>query len=156
MFLQSAKKRERKENVPLKREDEFETDTPLDLVHAFERCANYPKDLEGVLALCQALRKAADTYAVRMAAIVNRCVEWSEYCPTDHDLIVVAQELRDAARRAAGGIEPWKRRDLCLKCGGTGWEPRQSRGGYESVARCSAGCAVPEPHGACLAPEVLR
>ena len=133
-----------------------EEKTPGELIVRFERCANWPRDPEGVIALAQGLRKAATEYGQSMESIVDRCASLSQYCPTDYDLRTVAQEMRDDARRAAGGIQPWQRKEICQKCGGTGWEPQRPRGGYTGVARCSAGCAVPAPHGYCLSPEVLR
>ena len=87
---------------------------PEDLViSAFSRCQNYPKERTGVLGLAQGLRNAATVSGTQMAAIVARCQELSQYCPTDYDLLQVANELALLSRpRAPMG---------CRECQGSGW-----------------------------------
>ena len=65
----------------------------------FGRCSNYPREKEGVQFLAQGLAKAADATGVEMQAIVDRCAELSQFCPTDYDLLTVASEMK-AQRRA--------------------------------------------------------
>jgi len=72
---------------------------PASLVLAFERCANYPRDAEGVIVLIDGLRNASIRAGIEMSKIVNRCVQSSEWCPTDHDLFTVAAELRAEERQ---------------------------------------------------------
>jgi hypothetical protein len=94
-------------------EEEQDETAPEELVAAFSRCSNYPKDKEGVLFLAQGLRKAATASGTQMAAIVARCQELSQYCPTDYDLLQVANELALLSRpRAPMG---------CRECQGSGW-----------------------------------
>ena len=88
------------------------------VVAAFSRCQNYHKERAGVLGLAQGLRNAATATGVTMAAIVARCQELSQYCPTDYDLGQVAAELAVLSRpKAPMG---------CEKCQGSGWESHTS------------------------------
>ena len=85
----------------LDNEHEPTDDGPEELVtRAFSRCSNWPKDRLGVLGLSQGLRKAADRFSVTMQAIVARCAETSQYCPTDADLINVGRDLKADIDRA--------------------------------------------------------
>jgi hypothetical protein len=61
-------------------------------VKRLSRTGNYPTDREGVIGLAQGLQKAAKGIE-HARAIVNRCLELSAFCPTDHDLLTIGQEL---------------------------------------------------------------
>ena len=74
--------------------DQEQMEFPMDLLPRFQRCANYPRDDEGVLALAQGLAAAWRHTGVRMADIVERCATDSQYCPTDADLLTVAKEIK--------------------------------------------------------------
>ena len=76
-------------------------DDPLELVTRFLRCGNFPKDRTGIQLLAQGLVKAAQLTGVSMAEITERCANESEFCPTDHDLITVGQEIRADQLREA-------------------------------------------------------
>ena len=64
------------------------------LIATFQRCVNYPKDAEGVSALVEGLARAARETDIQIEEIVSRCAELSQYCPTDADLLKVAEEIR--------------------------------------------------------------
>jgi len=94
--------------------EEFELElTPEELVITFSRCANYPKDRAGILALAQGLVKASRITGVPMRAIVDRCTEISQWCPTDSDLLSVAREIQPAVTRPSKCPH--------ALCDGTGW-----------------------------------
>jgi hypothetical protein len=91
--------------------------TPMELVAAFARCSNYPRDSEGILMLAQGLKRASTASGVAMEAIVRRCTESSVFCPTDFDLFKVAEELKvESAPKAPMG---------CELCKGSGWQSFQ-------------------------------
>ncbi len=69
----------------------------LQMCAAFQRCMNYPKNEDGILALAQGLVKASDTTGVYMRKIVDECLESSMYCPTDADMLAVARDCRGPA-----------------------------------------------------------
>lgn len=74
--------------------DEQEQDFADELVPVFERSVNYPKTSEGFQFLCMGLVKASTYTGISMRDIVERCREMSEYCPTDHDLMQVARDIK--------------------------------------------------------------
>lgn len=136
-------------------DNDYVQDDPLDMVtEAFNRCQNWPDNQAGRQGLAQGLRKAADNFRVPMAEIVREAALAGPWCPTDYALWETARAI--SLRGKAGGPAPRRGGPKCQKCGGSGWEAVQGKDGYSAVRRCSAGCAVPEPHGVCLAPEVLR
>ena len=71
---------------------------PEDLVQAFAPASNFPKERAGVLALAQALRRAADDFHIAMTDIVRECSDVSSWCPTAADIRNVARSMRDAIR----------------------------------------------------------
>lgn len=77
-----------------------EDQSPARLIAPFARAGNFPKDPAGRQALIDGLMRAANTTNVPAEQIVARCLEFSEYCPTDHDLLTVAGEIRNESRRA--------------------------------------------------------
>lgn len=95
-------------------ENEIEAPPEDIVIAAFSRCQNYPKERAGVLGLAQGLRNAATATGIAMAAIVARCQELSQYCPTDYDINQVANELAVLSRPHV----PMG----CEKCQGSGWE----------------------------------
>jgi hypothetical protein len=97
--------------------------SPDDLCsQAFSRCSNWP-DRKGQLGLAQGLKVASDRFHIPQEAIVLKCRQSSAFCPTDLDLLKVAQELSESAARAQRGVEHWQRAVQCPKCGNSGWEP---------------------------------
>lgn len=82
---------------------EFEEDvrTPEELVRVFERSVNYPRDAEGIILLAQGLARAAARYGVEMQAIIRRCADLSERCPTDAYLMDAARLIHEEQERAA-------------------------------------------------------
>jgi hypothetical protein len=93
-----------------------QTEDPVQLVtEAFSRCSNYPKESAGIFGLAQGLAKAARVTGIAMRAIVERCAEISQWCPTDLDLMNVARELQPGRE----SVRPSK----CSHglCDGSGW-----------------------------------
>jgi len=64
-----------------------------ELIPAFARCPNYPRDMYGLQALADGLRKASVDHGVSMRRIVEACLEISRYCPTDSELSTIAHNL---------------------------------------------------------------
>ena len=98
------------------REPEPPTEDPVQLVNeAFSRCSNYPKESAGIFGLAQGLSKAARATGVAMRAIVGRCAEISQWCPTDLDLMNVARDLQP--------VREVVRPSSCPQgiCDGSGW-----------------------------------
>ena len=87
------------------------------VIEAFSRCSNYPKERVGVLGLAQGLAKAARVTGVSARAIVERCAEISQWCPTDMDLMNVARELQPVAERT----EHPSKCPYGQLCDGQGW-----------------------------------
>ena len=75
--------------------------TPEELVASFSRSSNYPKDANGIQCLVDGLVKAGETFNIPLKDIVERCLEISTFCPTDYDLLAVADNLRYERQRAA-------------------------------------------------------
>jgi hypothetical protein len=93
---------------------------PFKIVPAFSRCANYPRDDDSLKALAQGLQRAASTYHVSMCDIVERCLESSDRCPTDYNLM-------EAARALKPPDSPDLERTLKCPhglCDGSGWRER--------------------------------
>lgn len=90
-------------------------DRAFDEVTSFQRCPNFPRDPKGVKALAKGLIRASEITGVAMEAIVARCAESSEYCPTDFDLL--------AAARAVAPNKPENVTRTCPHgtCDGSGW-----------------------------------
>lgn len=104
---------------------------PIDLIWRFATCKNFPRTEEYALRiLAQALAGAAKKYSLDIRDVVERCIEVSEYCPTEHDLREVAREIHEEQQRAVeakrnqirewekqyGKPEPFKVGE-CLHCG---------------------------------------
>ncbi len=68
-----------------------DTRSAMDLIPAFQRCRNYPRDEAGILAFARGLERAATATGVAMEAIVQSCLQNSEYCPTDYELMAAAR-----------------------------------------------------------------
>lgn len=64
-----------------------------ELIIAFERCVNYPRDEEGVILFAQELRRASDQTGVAMASIVTKCREVSDRAPEFADMVNIAREI---------------------------------------------------------------
>ena len=95
----------------LKHEDSIEESVRL----AFSRCPNFPKDQIGFDGLVKGLRDSAKRFKVSESAIIAECVETTQYCPTDYDLINVARSLRPADLQKGPRVCP------VGKCDGSGW-----------------------------------
>ncbi len=94
---------------------------PLDLVGTFSRSSNFPKTKEGIQFLAQGLFKASKASGVAMADLVDRCAELSGFCPTDHDLLRVAEEMRIERVEEKRPKAPLG----CEVCQGSGWQSFQ-------------------------------
>ncbi len=116
-------------------QEKFEDErTPLDMIECFSRCANFPRTVEGMQFLAQGLVKASRQTGVAMQTIVDACAAQSQYCPTDHDLMTVAAEIR-AERKA----ESTPKAPLgCEVCRGSGWKSFQRPVSIASVAPYTA------------------
>jgi hypothetical protein len=93
---------------------------PMKVIAVFQRCSNYPREVEGVKALARGLQGAASARRVSMADIVDKCRELSQYCPTDYDLMQVAAELSNPQtdeQRAS-------RKCPFQLCDGSGWREK--------------------------------
>src|ERR1017187_130178 len=94
---------------------------PLDLIGVFARSSNFPKTKEAVQFLAQGLSKASKASGVEMSDIVDRCAELSGFCPTDHDMLKVAEEIRVQRAQASRPKAPLG----CTQCQGSGWQSFQ-------------------------------
>ena len=81
-----------------KRETKIAEKTAVEQVQAFASATNFPKDINGVRALADALQRAGQDTGMRMAAIVEECLDSSPWCPTPFDLRGVALSMRDKLR----------------------------------------------------------
>ena len=73
---------------------------PIDLIARFGTCSNYPRNDPYVVQLLTiSLASAARQFDVKPSAIVQRCVEVSSFCPTEHDFLSIAHDLREDRRR---------------------------------------------------------
>jgi hypothetical protein len=87
----------------------------LELVSRLSRTKNYPRDEAGVVYLAEGLARAASAAGVDARHIVMVCATTSEWCPTDADLVTIANQIRDEQRRAQEALLPpvtaqWKRK----------------------------------------------
>jgi hypothetical protein len=92
--------------------DNPETEFRTLLLH-FQRCQNYPRgnDAEAALIVfAEALEYAQNSTGIPAAEIVERCRKLSEYCPTDHDLLSVAHEIKAERLQAAEQKQEQRRR----------------------------------------------
>ncbi len=77
----------------------------IELVEKLSRTRNYPKDDEGVSNLAKGLQYAESKTNIGPGRIIERCSASSEFCPTDYDLLTVAQELAREDGVAAGTFD---------------------------------------------------
>ena len=82
----------------IKRDGSEPEEAPEDLAQAWAAAGNFPKDRLGVLALAQALKRAATDFRIPMRAIVDECCSISAWCPTPYEIRSVAMGMRDAER----------------------------------------------------------
>lgn len=86
---------------------------PIELVKSFSRAVNYPRDHEALQFLAQGLAKASRATSASMRAIVDRCLELSDRCPTDFEMIKAGESIKGPITvKAPMG---------CEKCQGSGW-----------------------------------
>ena len=116
-------------------------ETPEDVIAAFSRSANFPRDKAGLKFLAEGLRRASEQTEVPMGAIAARCAESSPYCPTDFDLFAAAREIKRANARHVPA--PLSTEIRCGNCLDTGWQ-ESTVGAYTVSRRCPSGCKVPE------------
>ena len=100
----------------------------IELVSELSRTRNYPKDDNGVMGLAKGLIDASERSQVGAGRIIERCRLDSEFCPTDHDLLMVARELARTDAVIAGTYDSTasdstsvKRNKRCPACDGSGW-----------------------------------
>lgn len=99
---------------------------------AFSRCSNWPQDRAGQLGLAQGLRRASEQFHISQEDLIEKCREFSAFCPTDADLLRVAGDMyrvhQDAMEAARDRGAEWKKqygpskpadlgRGKCLDCG---------------------------------------
>ena len=101
--------------------NEKDTGIPEELVVAFSRCQNYPRDPEGVLFLAQGLRRVSDSEGVPMQAIVDRCLMTSGFCPTDWDFVNIAKDIKHDSKRTEAVEQTGPRKCPLGICDGSGW-----------------------------------
>jgi hypothetical protein len=114
---------------------------PEELIAAFSRNANFPRDKAGLEALSSGLRRASEQSGVEMPDIVERCAVTSPYCPTDFDLVAAARAIK--RDRTKTTVPMMTEQINCEVCQDTGWEVLR-RGEYTGSRRCAAGCKVPQ------------
>jgi hypothetical protein len=76
-----------------------ESKTPVELVAAFSRCVNFPRDLETIQIFAQELKSAANATGVSMEKIVAKCREVSDRAPEYSDMVNVGREIADDQTR---------------------------------------------------------
>jgi hypothetical protein len=99
-------------------------DQALIFVGQLSRTINYPRDPEQIVAMAQALIRAAEATNVEADQIIRECAETSQYCPTDRDLLSVARDIKERVERARDAADvraPWDRNPACPKCNSSGW-----------------------------------
>lgn len=72
---------------------------PLEIVSIFERCSNYPRTVEGLRAMCEGLEHAAKVTQQPMVEIAKECSYMSNYCPTDHEMLMIGAWLSGGRQR---------------------------------------------------------
>ncbi len=78
----------------------------LDLVAKLSRTRNYPLTEQGVTGFAESLMRAAEMFGVDGAAIVQKCADTSEFCPTDADLLNIARDLKEERERKERAATP--------------------------------------------------
>ena len=76
-----------------------EPKTPMELIAAFSRSSNFPRDVAGLQFLALGLVRASQQYEVPMDELVTKCLDLSAFCPTDADLMKVGAEIFEARQR---------------------------------------------------------
>lgn len=107
-----------------------------ELVMGLSRTVGFPHDEDGLESLATGLQRAARD-PEHAAAIIQRCGELSKYCPTDHDLLSVAEELTPVP---AWHPQPHSGTCRAGRCDGHGWAPAfwivtETRSGMGSYRR---------------------
>ena len=88
--------------------------TPEDLCRqAWARCSNWPEDRLAQQGLYQGLYQASERFKIPQPEIIAKCREQSSFCPTDHDLMVIAAEMfkarADAQEASRNREAEWRR-----------------------------------------------
>ncbi len=78
----------------------------LQLIARLSRTKNYPRDDDGLTFLAEGLMRACAETGAPGQQIVMVCATTSEWCPTDHDLMTVAKQIRDEQKRAQEALKP--------------------------------------------------
>ena len=97
------------------------TDKPArEQIEAFSRCVNYPRDENGVELFAEAMQNAASHFGVPLDRLIARCAAASDRCPTDFEIRIHAQCLKDAKE---SGDNAGPRECPMGICDGSGWIP---------------------------------
>ena len=79
----------------------------------FSRCSNWPTDPLGIEGLTEGLAEAVKQTGIPGIEIVKKCAELSDFCPTDHNLIEIAWELKAERSRQTEAkrdvVAEWKK-----------------------------------------------
>ncbi len=78
----------------------------LQAIARLSRTKSYPKDDDGLTFLAEGLMRASAETGANPDQIIMICATTSEWCPTDHDLMTVAKQIRDEQKRAQEALEP--------------------------------------------------
>ncbi len=84
----------------------MEPSEALELIGRLSRTKNYPKEPAGLMFLAEGLIRACAETRAPGQQIVMVCATTSEWCPTDHDLMTVARQIRDEQKRAQEALDP--------------------------------------------------
>jgi hypothetical protein len=107
---------------------------PAEMVTVFARAVNYPRDPAAVQFLAQGLVRASKITGVSMKAIIERCTETSDRCPTDFELLEAAKGIRGTGESG----EEWKRPVGCSACQDSGWRHLERQVSPKGVAPYTA------------------
>jgi hypothetical protein len=107
------------------------------------RLINYPEDVDSLDALRDGISKACDRYRIAATALIDEVLERSQYCPTDFELLQLAQELRVIAdmKKPPSRPEPPPQNNGVCECNGQGVRMNDETRDWE-FCTCSDGQQV--------------
>jgi hypothetical protein len=78
----------------------------IKLIGKLSRTRNFPQSEDGVKDLAESLDRISGAIGIDPAALVQRCADLSEFCPTDADMWTTAREIKEEIRRKAESASP--------------------------------------------------